>query len=106
MYFQNTYYSLEFIVGSPVIAPSDGTVYVALGEDTKLHCSAFGHPRPETRWFKQGHELKEGLWYDISGNGTLTILRTVKSDSAVYSCMVSNQFGNDTRKTRLIVKSG
>ena len=74
-----------------------------------LHCSPQEGSKPfQFEWRKNGLVLKDtdpGFKIDSNGDESLfTIFKLDPKDSANYSCMVRNKFGQDSQSTALIVK--
>ena len=44
--------------------------------------------------------------YQVGENGTLQLINVRVTDAGMYSCEVSNEFGNDTRMQNLMIIVG
>uniref|UniRef100_H2YT93 Ig-like domain-containing protein n=1 Tax=Ciona savignyi TaxID=51511 RepID=H2YT93_CIOSA len=63
-----------------------------------MQCVATGNPLPDIVWRKDGdpRSLEQLSGYEVSGDGTLTILDPNHDDEGRYSCMASNPAGVDS----------
>ncbi|XP_054724884.1 cell adhesion molecule DSCAML1-like [Uloborus diversus] len=86
---------------------------VRKGEDAKLVCEAIGDRPLQISWLKdkQSFEPHADLRYELtetvlSGGTTseLVIRRADRRDSALYTCMASNAFGQDDTNMQLIMQ--
>ncbi|XP_071035293.1 cell adhesion molecule Dscam1-like [Parasteatoda tepidariorum] len=86
---------------------------VRKGEDAKLICEAIGDRPLQITWLKdkQSFEPRTDLRYELTdtvlGGGTtsqLTIRRADRRDSALYTCIASNAFGQDDTNIQLIMQ--
>ncbi|GFQ82593.1 down syndrome cell adhesion molecule-like protein Dscam2 [Trichonephila clavata] len=86
---------------------------VRKGEDAKLICEAIGDRPLQITWLKdkQSFEPQIDLRYELTetvlGSGTtseLTIRRADRRDSALYTCIASNAFGQDDTNIQLIMQ--
>ncbi|XP_022795071.1 Down syndrome cell adhesion molecule-like protein 1 homolog [Stylophora pistillata] len=68
-----------------------------------FRCNASGDPKPVVTWFNGQTQLTPGARIAI-GEDSLTILRTVASDSGQYSCNVSNGLNSHVGTTYLLVQ--
>jgi len=68
-----------------------------------LNCLVSGDPEPTISWLKNGTQLTSGTKYMILENGSLWIENVADSDAGDYSCLATNEAGNDTAPTTLIV---
>ncbi|KFM68991.1 Down syndrome cell adhesion molecule-like protein Dscam2, partial [Stegodyphus mimosarum] len=86
---------------------------VRKGEDARLVCEAIGDRPLQITWLKdkQTFEPQMDLRYELTetvlGSGTtseLTIRRADRRDSALYTCIASNAFGQDDTNIQLIMQ--
>ncbi|XP_071821894.1 hemicentin-1-like isoform X3 [Apostichopus japonicus] len=65
-----------------------------------IPCEAEGSPRPNVEWFKGSTPVKQFQnGYTITTDGSLIISSLQPGDNGVYTCRVSNQWGNDSQST-------
>uniref|UniRef100_A0A673WMN2 Neural cell adhesion molecule L1-like n=1 Tax=Salmo trutta TaxID=8032 RepID=A0A673WMN2_SALTR len=87
----NTYI---YVIELPAqILSSDGVVYqVTEGGVARLHCEAFGSPRPQVTW--ESEDLQDVLLSDSRvsqlTNGTLELFNSSREDSGVYTCSITH----------------
>ncbi|XP_045071264.1 neural cell adhesion molecule L1.1-like isoform X2 [Coregonus clupeaformis] len=87
----NTYI---YVIELPAqILSSDGVVYKATeGGVARLHCEAFGSPRPQVTW--ESEDLQDLLLSDSRvsqlTNGTLELFNSSREDSGVYTCSITH----------------
>ena len=81
----------------PQDKPRRNNLEVPVGNSVKLDCSAYGHPRPTVKWYKDGALFKErkgGSTLYLSPWTTVLSLRDLlPTDSGTYTCNVSNPYG-------------
>ncbi|XP_054706600.1 cell adhesion molecule DSCAML1-like [Uloborus diversus] len=86
---------------------------VRKGEDARLVCEAIGDRPLQITWLKdkQTFEPQTDLRYELTdtvlGSGTtseLTIRRADRRDSALYTCIAANTFGQDDTNIQLIMQ--
>ncbi|XP_059061700.1 hemicentin-2-like [Achroia grisella] len=87
-------------VGGPGVTVN-GTVEVVLGTRTRISCKASGNPAPNIQWIRNGIVLSENS-PDI-GYADLILERVQVSQAGLYSCIVSNEAGEDQRRVKLEV---
>ncbi|XP_059177562.1 fibroblast growth factor receptor 4-like [Physella acuta] len=74
----------------------DKSKIAVVGDTVKLPCQAFGTPKPFHVWYYNNSLVNPSNKTRISiKRTTLVINRTEIEDSGVYSCHVSNQYGED-----------
>ena len=80
----------------------DKTVVMTVGDTLKtvvqkeiiIKCSATGHPRPKTTWYRDGLALASGGRYTL--NASMIIIKSSQpSDTGKYICKASNLAGID-----------
>uniref|UniRef100_UPI0037E80AD7 vascular endothelial growth factor receptor kdr-like n=1 Tax=Semicossyphus pulcher TaxID=241346 RepID=UPI0037E80AD7 len=59
----------------------------------KLTCFAFGVPRPDIQWYKNGVRVKESPGITLGKDRVLTIERVKKEDEGLYECVAINVDG-------------
>ncbi|XP_036388903.1 neurofascin-like [Megalops cyprinoides] len=88
-----------------MLGPRNQVVKVLENNRTFLECPFFGSPRPELRWFKDGHSSPlSGSQYRVYPNGTLEIRRVRIDDQGPYTCMATSMMGKAENHVRLEVK--
>nr|XP_014344645.1 PREDICTED: hemicentin-1 [Latimeria chalumnae] len=71
------------------------------GSEVRLRCTATGYPKPQIVWTHNDMFIMGNNRQRLSPGGTLTIKKSVKKDSGVYSCLASNPAGTD-RQTSIL----
>ncbi|KFM71227.1 Muscle M-line assembly protein unc-89, partial [Stegodyphus mimosarum] len=79
------------------------------GEDAAFNVTVSGNPAPKLKWSKDGSELKiDGSRIiqreESESSYTLLIKKTTITDKGEYQCEVTNKYGKDTSKGKLIIK--
>ena len=103
--------------GSPeIVTPLNESVItniiVGVGEDAEFRCNFLAYPNASTRWFRVMGQMRDELdvnangRYQVGENGTLQLINVRVNDAGMYSCEVSNEFGNDTRMQNLMIIVG
>ncbi|XP_061113347.1 neurofascin-like isoform X2 [Conger conger] len=88
-----------------MLGPWNQVVKAIENNRTFLHCSYFGAPVPELRWFKEGQStILTGSQYRTLPNGTLEIRRVRSHDQGFYTCVVTSRMGRAENHVRLEVK--
>ncbi|XP_023810079.1 hemicentin-1 isoform X2 [Oryzias latipes] len=90
----------------PSIANSQTNVTVIVNVQTTLPCEASGIPKPTVSWQKKGRTISTDQnqnMYRLLSSGSLVILAPTVEDTAVYTCVVSNEAGNNSKSIRLTV---
>uniref|UniRef100_A0A915MU68 Ig-like domain-containing protein n=1 Tax=Meloidogyne javanica TaxID=6303 RepID=A0A915MU68_MELJA len=95
-------------VGSPpTILPSPETVYVQIGQTATLNCRVDGNPKPQIQWLKNGSPIdaliEEQLRYSHLPDDSLHIRGASLSDQSTFTCIVRNQFGEQRKRTNLVI---
>ena len=89
----------------PARAHTANTHIATRGRNGILSCVISGDPEPTISWLRNETQLNSGTKYLILENGSLWIGNIADSDAGDYSCLATNQAGNDTAVTTLIVYS-
>ncbi|KAI3420282.1 hypothetical protein GPALN_003596 [Globodera pallida] len=76
-----------------------GGVNVKRGEDTRLECPVYGHPKPEVTWRKGVLELRGDQRVKVQSDGALVIRNVTFEDGDTYSCRARNSANNKRDKT-------
>lgn len=97
------YFDIKFISNS-----------VVKGETAVLQCEAQGDPVMRVEWQKdkqlinevidKRYSIKQEIISSQKTISYLEIVSTVRHDSALYTCLVSNEFGSDDTNIQLIVQ--
>ena len=97
------YFEIKFVSNS-----------IVKGETAVLQCEAQGDPVMRVEWQKDKQQISSSIdkRYSIKQEiisphkmiSYLEILSTVRHDSALYTCLVSNDFGADDTNIQLIVQ--
>ncbi|XP_031782439.1 contactin [Nasonia vitripennis] len=86
--------------------PLEPETYAAEGGNVTLICNPEAAPRPKFTWKKDGNVLGSGGRRRITDTGSLIISPVSRDDEGTYVCQVSNEYGNDESRGRLIVLNG
>jgi len=91
---------------APTIENGEPEVVATVGSRARLACDAFGLPRPEVTWSKNGIELETGSGSrrTVRGTGSLQISMVTLADGGLYECVASNDVGTANRQVRLNVQ--
>lgn len=74
------------------------------GETAVLECMASGSPKPTLTWYKDGNlSIATERHFFTADNQLLIIVKTQLSDTGIYTCEMSNQLGNVSDSTTLII---
>ncbi|VDO62503.1 unnamed protein product [Onchocerca flexuosa] len=66
------------------------------GATVQLFCRINGTPQPSVTWYnEENHKLNDVKKYKILSNGDLIIYDTQWEDLGVYTCVASNEYGED-----------
>ncbi|XP_030828556.1 neuronal cell adhesion molecule isoform X1 [Strongylocentrotus purpuratus] len=72
----------------------------------KLKCIAYGYPTPEITWKRGEEQLQSGGRISIEESGQELVISTVEnSDKGTYTCVASNEGGQDEFSTVVTVES-
>ena len=80
------------------------------GQGAVLECSLGGQPAPDVTWYRGDSRLdterRPGRFSAqlASGRATLTLQEVALADGGVYTCVCSNQFGEASTRSCLLVK--
>uniref|UniRef100_A0A914GRB6 Ig-like domain-containing protein n=1 Tax=Globodera rostochiensis TaxID=31243 RepID=A0A914GRB6_GLORO len=75
-----------------------GGVNAKRGEDTRLECPVYGHPKPEVTWRKGVLELRGDQRVKVQSDGALVIRNVTFEDGDTYSCRARNSANNKRDK--------
>ncbi|XP_006018755.1 neural cell adhesion molecule L1-like protein isoform X3 [Alligator sinensis] len=91
---------------SPVVLTPEGEDYATVvGYSAFLHCKVFASPPPVIRWVREDStQSLEGLRYAVYENGSLEIKETMKEDSGLYTCWVTNSVGKGAVNANLDIR--
>ncbi|VDM62825.1 unnamed protein product [Angiostrongylus costaricensis] len=82
-------------------------VQIYEGQTAHLDCVVVGRPEPEVIWFKEEKTVQEDERFHLEFTGdhcSLTIERTVPSDTGMYTAKARNIYGESTNFCQLKVK--
>ena len=93
----------SFITGSPArIHMWTRTRLEMIGSEVRLFCRASGSPQPTISWVgPDDHPIASDTKYNIMENGDLVIKDLSWSDMGGFTCIASNQNGDDRSSTFL-----
>uniref|UniRef100_UPI0035900F1F hemicentin-1 n=1 Tax=Myxine glutinosa TaxID=7769 RepID=UPI0035900F1F len=74
---------------------------VQAGVEVVLQCPMTGEPPPHVTWTKRGLPVVPGPHFQISFNGSLTILNVSNEDAGEYKCVATNDAGVAQRMVTL-----
>uniref|UniRef100_A0A3B3BIE7 Hemicentin 1 n=1 Tax=Oryzias melastigma TaxID=30732 RepID=A0A3B3BIE7_ORYME len=96
---------VDMQVYPPSIANSQTNVTVIVNVQTTLPCEASGIPKPTVSWQKKGQTIStdQNQHMYLLSSGSLVILAPTVEDTAVYTCVVSNEAGNNSKSINLTV---
>nr|XP_054751006.1 uncharacterized protein LOC129256838 isoform X1 [Lytechinus pictus] len=76
------------------------------GDTVTLSCNGFGAPSPTITWWNGlGHKVVSEDRLQIKSDGSLVICDIQTTDERNYKCQIENQFGYETSKTELVIRS-
>ncbi|CAL1291290.1 unnamed protein product [Larinioides sclopetarius] len=81
---------------------------VMADELLKFEVEIDGNPAPEVKWYKDGKPLAAGeriKIVDKAGKQSLEIPKCKPTDSGSYSCVISNDLGNQAEFSNVVVKA-
>ena len=76
---------------------------VAVGGDTSLSCASSGDAPISFQWVHSGRMLSNGGGISGVNTNTLTITGLISADNGTYTCIATNDHGNDSADTSVIV---
>ncbi|XP_055023020.1 LOW QUALITY PROTEIN: immunoglobulin superfamily member 10, partial [Boleophthalmus pectinirostris] len=83
------------------------SIELLAGNSLNLDCNAFGSPDPEVNWIIPNGNIisfkSNTSRVLVFPNGTLHIAQSLPPDSGVYKCVVLNQYGVDTKTSKVTV---
>ncbi|KAJ8926861.1 hypothetical protein NQ314_020712 [Rhamnusium bicolor] len=75
------------------------------GEHVVLQCLAKGLPKPTITWLKDGEAIiPTERHFFIHEDQLVIIVDSVQTDSGIYECHLNNSLGEETGRSRIIVK--
>ncbi|XP_039297800.1 contactin [Nilaparvata lugens] len=86
--------------------PLEAETYAAEGGNITMICNPEAAPRPKFVWKKDDATLGSTGRRRILENGNLIISPVSRDDEGMYTCIASNQYGQDQSQGRLIVLRG
>ncbi|XP_036944946.1 intercellular adhesion molecule 5 isoform X2 [Acanthopagrus latus] len=92
------------VLYAPVLQEGNDTPDVVLGENVTFPCSAEGNPPPEIQWnykYMPNTKLTETTG---RRQRNITITGATSTNTGVYICTATNEFGTMTRAVTLVVK--
>ncbi|XP_039625618.1 uncharacterized protein LOC120539534 isoform X1 [Polypterus senegalus] len=102
--FQNGTWTFLSIIAPPVFVKTPPTkVEVLEGAFLSLTCAAEGNPRPVISWSKENRALEKSDRQEVY-NGTVSLYSVKRSTAGAYKCQASNEAGNITHSTELLVQ--
>ncbi|KAG8195169.1 hypothetical protein JTE90_023344 [Oedothorax gibbosus] len=81
---------------------------VMADEVLKFEVEIDGNPTPDVKWYKDGQPLNPSdrvLIKDDAGKQSLQILNAKPTDSGSYSCVLTNNLGNQAEFSNVVVKA-
>ena len=94
--------SLSSLAGQPKVSLPFGTSYVEKGNNITLPtCHVVSFPPAVVTWYKVHGELVQTR--AVLKDGQLSIFKAQKKDSGLYKCQASNNLGQDSAVTQLVV---
>ncbi|MBN3317474.1 TUTLA protein, partial [Atractosteus spatula] len=102
--FQNGTWTFLSITAPPVFFKTPPPILEVLeGEPLTLTCGAHGNPPPIITWRKDDTLIENGDNAQVS-NGSLSLFSVSRDKAGIYKCHVSNEEGNLTHSSQLLVK--
>uniref|UniRef100_A0A8C5QF83 Cell adhesion molecule L1 like n=1 Tax=Leptobrachium leishanense TaxID=445787 RepID=A0A8C5QF83_9ANUR len=87
-----------------ILTPDNGNYTVVLGRAVSMHCEVFAVPPANILWHQIGRTLHHlDARHILYENGTLHIQKTEMQDAGTYTCFASNEKGNITKSSHLIL---
>ncbi|XP_072176576.1 hemicentin-1-like [Diadema setosum] len=89
---------------APFLMDSPDSYTSLLRNPVTLQCLAAGFPPPDVEWLKDGAPLDPlDVRYYITPSNSLLIASTIREDTGVYTCNVSNVAGTQQKQMQLTV---
>ncbi|XP_030853395.1 hemicentin-1 isoform X1 [Strongylocentrotus purpuratus] len=89
---------------APILLDSPDSYTSLIRNPVTLQCLAAGFPPPDVTWLKNGAPLnQEDVRYYITPSNSLLIASTMREDSGIYTCNVSNTAGSQYKHMELTV---
>ena len=88
------------------VPPKD--TFAVVNETVEMECQGRGDPTPTITWKKDDviiNNATSSRYFFPKFTGSLTIMMSQKSDSAKYTCVVTNSFGSKWANATLTVLS-
>nr|XP_015200956.1 PREDICTED: protein turtle homolog A-like isoform X1 [Lepisosteus oculatus] len=102
--FQNGTWTFLSITAPPVFFKTPPPILEVLeGEPLILTCGAHGNPPPIITWRKDDTLIENGDNAQVT-NGSLSLFSVSRDKAGIYKCHVSNEEGNLTHSSQLLVK--
>ncbi|GAB1600757.1 protein sidekick-1 isoform X2 [Argonauta hians] len=90
----------------PYIEADEVKSHYDYGQNVKIHCKAFGSPRPQIQWYFNAQRITSpNSQYKIYPNGTLRINNVNSMDSGKYQCFSQNAAGETYKSFHFVVNS-
>jgi neogenin len=68
------------------------SINATLKSDVEFECMAYGVPKPQIQWFKNGEPIYPSGYFQFNSNqGSLKILGVIAQDEGYYQCLISNE---------------
>ena len=89
----------------PSIQRDQRRYYTIEDSPVSIPCVANGNPTPKILWQRAGFlsSLADRPGYEVSEDGTLTVLRPTADSNGMYRCTASNPAGSDSIDVELDV---
>nr|XP_054769474.1 hemicentin-1-like [Lytechinus pictus] len=89
---------------APILLDSPDAYTSLIRNPVTLQCLAAGFPPPEVTWLKNGAPLDpEDIRYYVTPSNSLLIASTIREDSGIYTCNVTNTAGYQYKHMELTV---
>ena len=102
MYVSFTVHACIFYVAPPQITVVD-TEVAAVGTAVTLSCTSSGDAPINYHWTHSGSTLTSGGRISGANTNTLTITGLTEVDNGTYTCIATNDYGNDTAEGSVTV---
>lgn len=91
------------VITPPVIISLDPiSQTVPLARGLRFTCNANGHPQPVISWLHNGIPVNQGARWSKTEN-ELIFKSSVSTDSGIYQCVATNEFGSASAASLLLV---